>query len=87
MSVLRPDLMLLDIGLPDMDGYELARRLRQLEVAPSLRLVALTGYGQDADRLRSQEAGFDEHIVKPVSLDVLRQVLERCRSSSGSARE
>jgi PAS domain S-box-containing protein len=61
----RPDVAILDIGLPVMDGYELARRLRAAVPAP-IRLVALTGYGQDHDRERSRAAGFAEHVVKPV---------------------
>ncbi|MDX2087606.1 MAG: GAF domain-containing protein [Kofleriaceae bacterium] len=71
------DLALLDIGLPVMDGYELARRLRALRPGGP-RLVALTGYGQASDLARSREAGFDEHIVKPVTLDALRGILARC---------
>jgi CheY-like chemotaxis protein len=63
---------LLDIGLPVMDGYELARRLREFEQLPDdLRIIAVTGYGQDADRRRSKEAGFNAHLVKPVNLDTL----------------
>jgi PAS domain S-box-containing protein len=72
-STFRPDVVLLDIGLPGMDGYEVARRLR----ADDHRglLVALTGYGRDDDRQRSLEAGFDHHLVKPVDLDELARVL------------
>jgi signal transduction histidine kinase/CheY-like chemotaxis protein len=70
-----PDLALLDIGLPEMDGYELARRLRGQGV--SARLVALTGYGQESDRQRSQEAGFDEHVMKPIDLPALEGILSR----------
>ncbi len=70
-----PQLVLLDIGLPGMDGYEVARRLRASH--PASRIVAVTGYGQPSDRARSQEAGFDDHLVKPVSLMTLRQVLDR----------
>jgi GAF domain-containing protein/CheY-like chemotaxis protein len=77
-----PDLALLDIGLPAMDGYELARRLREMDPSHSLRLVALTGYGQASDRLRSREAGFDEHIVKPVGVDTLRRLIDRFRAGS-----
>jgi CheY-like chemotaxis protein len=69
------DVVLLDIGLPDMDGYELARRLRA-ELPPTpLRLVAVTGYGQPEDLRRSVEAGFDDHLVKPVGPDALARVL------------
>jgi len=72
---LRPELVLLDIGLPEMDGWEVARRLRQLPGAAGAVLVALTGYGQRADRERSREAGFDHHLVKPVDPGVLRERL------------
>ncbi len=64
-AAFRPEVVLLDIGLPRMDGYAVARRLRE-EVGLKAALVALTGYGQDEDRCRSQEAGFDAHLVKPV---------------------
>jgi PAS domain S-box-containing protein len=73
---LKPQVGLLDIGLPVMDGYELARRLRALpEVPADMRLVAITGYGQDADRCRSREAGFAAHLVKPIALDALTAAL------------
>src|SRR5687767_11947729 len=62
----RPDVLLLDIGLPDMNGYEVARRLRQQPQTKDVRLSAMTGYGQDADRQRSEEAGCEYHLVKPV---------------------
>jgi CheY-like chemotaxis protein len=71
-----PDVALLDIGLPGMSGYELARRLRRDPAQRHLFLVALTGYGQEEDRRRSEEAGFDQHLVKPVSFDTLRGVLQ-----------
>lgn len=73
-SRLRPSLVLLDIGLPGMDGYETARRLRSESVTP-LRLVALTGYGTPEDRARSQAAGFDAHLVKPVDPGVIETLL------------
>jgi len=73
----RPDVVLLDIGLPQMDGYEVARRLRKIEDLPRLKLVALTGYGQSEDRLRALAAGFDEHLAKPVDLNLLERVLAR----------
>jgi CheY-like chemotaxis protein len=72
----RPQLVLIDIGLPDIDGYEVARRLRALPHGDTLRLVAITGYGSAAHRERSAEAGFDEHLTKPVDAEVLRQQLE-----------
>jgi PAS domain S-box-containing protein len=75
----RPDVALLDIGLPVMDGYELARRLRWAAgrdpLSPRLTLVALTGYGEQADRQRSRDAGFMHHLVKPVDLDALVALL------------
>ena len=70
-----PDIALLDIGLPAMSGYELAGRIRKLPGLERLRLVALTGYGQESDRRRSEEAGFDHHLVKPVEVDTLIQLL------------
>jgi CheY-like chemotaxis protein len=69
------DACLLDIGLPDVDGYELARRLRALPGMGSCRLVAVTGYGQHGDRARAYEAGFDEHLVKPVDMEELDTLL------------
>ncbi len=62
----RPDAVLLDIGLPGMNGYEVARSLRQRAAFRRTPLVAITGYGQDEDRRRSREAGFDLHLTKPV---------------------
>jgi signal transduction histidine kinase/DNA-binding response OmpR family regulator len=73
---LHPDVALLDIGLPEMNGYELARRLRAMPQLKGLRLIALTGYGQGEDRQRGQAAGFDEHLVKPVELDALGRALQ-----------
>ena len=70
----RPEIAILDIGLPVMDGYELAGRLRSLiEIPERMRLVAVTGYGQEADRRRSEAAGFNAHLVKPVDLDHLAE--------------
>ena len=70
-----PDVALLDIGLPVMDGYELAVRLRELPGLNGLKLIALTGYGQESDRRKSREAGFDHHLVKPVDLSMLESLL------------
>jgi CheY-like chemotaxis protein len=75
-SSYRPDVAFLDIGMPGMDGYELARRIRLDPDLKSVALVALTGWGQEEDRRRSSEAGFDHHLVKPVDPDDLRQLLE-----------
>jgi CheY-like chemotaxis protein len=80
----RPELVLLDIGLPGIDGYEVARRLRKQAVAPML-LVALTGYGQEEDRRRSREAGFDQHLVKPVELTALQALLASLSALPGPA--
>ncbi|HXG13045.1 MAG TPA: response regulator [Gemmataceae bacterium] len=71
----QPDAVLLDIGLPGMDGYETGRRLRKLPGLEKTLLIAVTGYGQPDDRQRSQEAGFDHHLIKPVDLGTLRQLL------------
>lgn len=70
------DLLMLDIGLPEIDGYELARRLRRLGHRHAW-FVALTGYGSEDDKRRSVEAGFDEHVVKPVKLESLRKIVAR----------
>jgi PAS domain S-box-containing protein len=72
-----PDVALLDIGLPVMDGYELARRLRDSERGRAMRLVAVTGYGQGADRMAARAAGFDEHFIKPIDLKALTSALRR----------
>jgi CheY-like chemotaxis protein len=71
----QPELAILDIGLPVMDGYELATQLRSLLAPNAPRLIALTGYGQDHDRQRSLEAGFAAHIVKPVDAALLFEAL------------
>ncbi|MDQ3330835.1 MAG: response regulator [Planctomycetota bacterium] len=80
---LRPELVLSDIGMPGMDGYELARRIRERGTLPPM-LVALTGYGQEQDRRMAFEAGFDHHLVKPTSVEALRQLLETVASQRKS---
>jgi signal transduction histidine kinase len=70
-----PDVMLLDIGLPEMDGYEVARRVRAFGRPADIKLIALTGYGQGDDLRRAQEAGFDDHLVKPVDFETLSRSL------------
>jgi CheY-like chemotaxis protein len=70
-----PDLVLLDVGLPDMDGYAVARALRQKPGFDKVCLAALTGYGQESDRERAVEAGFDRHFVKPVEYARLHELL------------
>ena len=71
----QPDIMLLDIGLPGMDGYEVAKHLRQSPELKEMWLIAITGYGQESDRQRSRAAGFDEHVVKPVDWRQLEELL------------
>jgi len=73
----RPDVMLLDIGMPKLDGYEVARRVRAQPWGTQTVLIALTGWGQDEDRRRSQEVGFNSHLVKPLDLDALAALLAR----------
>ncbi len=71
----RPDVVLLDIGLPGLDGYEVAKRLRTLKEERPFRIVAVTGWGQEMDRQRSREAGFDLHLLKPVDMKQLVKIL------------
>ncbi|RYE95749.1 MAG: response regulator, partial [Oxalobacteraceae bacterium] len=75
MEAFRPDVVLLDIGMPGMDGNEVARRIRQQPQFAGTRLVALTGWGQDEDRRRTQESGFDHHLTKPVDIAALQALL------------
>jgi two-component system CheB/CheR fusion protein len=71
----KPDVMFLDIGLPGMDGYEVARRLRQSPTFHETKLIALTGYGDEKHVRMSKEAGFDSHMVKPMDFGLLGQEL------------
>jgi CheY-like chemotaxis protein len=71
----RPDVVLLDIGLPGVDGYEVARRIRACIDLKAVCLVAVTGYGQDADKVRARNAGFAHHLVKPVEFSALQRIL------------
>jgi DNA-binding response OmpR family regulator len=73
--VYQPEVVLLDLGLPRVDGFEIARNMRAEPWGSSARIVAVTGWGRDSDRQRSRDAGFDEHLVKPVSVDLLRTML------------
>jgi CheY-like chemotaxis protein len=73
----KPHAILLDIGMPELDGYEVARRIRKDKQFANVRLIALTGYGRDADRKQTQEAGFDAHLIKPVEPQQLRELLTR----------
>jgi CheY-like chemotaxis protein len=71
----RPDVVFLDIGLPGMNGFELAKRLRRLADLPPMLLIALSGYSQDGDRLQAREAGIDHYLVKPVVSEILKDFL------------
>jgi CheY-like chemotaxis protein/two-component sensor histidine kinase len=82
LAEFRPDIVLLDIGLPEIDGYEIARRIRASPDQRHVRLIALTGYGQADDRQRAKTSGFDAHLVKPVEFSALQRVLAAPPSSS-----
>lgn len=71
----RPDIMLLDLGMPRLDGYETCSRIRAEPWGKDIQIVALTGWGQDEDRRRTSAAGFDHHLVKPVEPEALEQLL------------
>jgi CheY-like chemotaxis protein len=75
MRIFSPAIVLLDLGMPGMDGYELARRIRQQRKFKDVLLIALTGWGQPEDRRRTMEAGIDHHLVKPVEIDALQSLL------------
>jgi CheY-like chemotaxis protein len=72
----RPQLILLDIGLPDMDGYEVIKQMRAEPALTGAVIAAMTGYGQDEDRALSRAAGFDHHLVKPVPMELVIQLIE-----------
>jgi len=74
-TAFRPEVVLLDIGLPILNGYDAARRIREQPWGKDMVLVALTGWGQEEDRRKSKDAGFDLHMVKPVDLNVLTERL------------
>src|SRR5476651_1100716 len=71
----RPNVVLLDLGLPGLDGFEVAKRLRQQPVFQNVVLVAMTGYGQETDRQRSLDAGFNHHLVKPADFGKVQEIL------------
>ncbi|HSN89182.1 MAG TPA: response regulator, partial [Thermoanaerobaculia bacterium] len=81
----RPEVVLLDIGLPKMDGYEVARRLRLDSGNEGLLLIAVTGYGNREDRERGKLSGFDYHLVKPIDLQQLQRLLASQQRNLGSA--
>jgi CheY-like chemotaxis protein len=72
-----PQAMILDLGMPEMDGYAVARVIREDHALTNTRLIALSGYGQPEDRRRTAEAGFEEHLIKPVEPEKLLEVLRR----------
>jgi two-component system CheB/CheR fusion protein len=72
-----PDVAILDVGLPDLDGVEVARSIRQNPAHDRMRLIALTGHGEESDRTRTQDAGFDAHLVKPVDFKRLLDLVAR----------
>ncbi len=80
-SEFRPDVVLLDLGLPKLDGYEACRRIRQQPGGSDMVIVAVTGWDQDEDRVRTSEAGFDHHLVKPVDQATLAEILASVPSS------
>jgi DNA-binding response OmpR family regulator len=75
----RPDIGLLDLGLPGFDGYALAQKIRAHDAGKGIYLVALTGYGQSEDRVRTKKAGFDDHLVKPLDVNQLALLLQRAK--------
>ena len=77
VAAYRPSIMFLDIGLPRLDGYEVARRIRAAPQGERIRLIALTGWGQEVDRRRSQDAGFDHHLTKPVEFEIVQSLLQQ----------
>jgi PAS domain S-box-containing protein len=80
----RPNVVLVDIGLPGLDGYEVAKRLRQQPILPNVVLVAMTGYGQDSDRQLAREAGFDHHLVKPARFEHIQKILASVSEKAAS---
>jgi CheY-like chemotaxis protein len=84
-SRFRPDVVLMDLGMPRLDGYGAAERIRQEPWGQEMLLVALTGWGQDGHKERTRAAGFDHHLVKPADPSVIRQVLSESRAQRGAA--
>jgi PAS domain S-box-containing protein len=82
-----PDIVLMDIGLPKLNGYDVAREMRSKPWGRTMTLVAVTGWGRDADRRQSQEAGFDQHLTKPVEPGVLEALLDNCSKRAAAEAE
>jgi CheY-like chemotaxis protein len=80
---IQPDAVLIDLGLPKLNGFEVCRQIRQQPWGKTMLLVALTGWGQEEDRRRSEQTGFDRHLVKPVDLNELTQLLADCKINQG----
>ena len=80
----RPDVAILDIGLPKVNGYDLAKQIREKPWGRDIVLVALTGWGQEEHRRRSAESGFNHHLTKPVELEVLQEILSTADSGKPS---
>jgi len=76
-TAFRPEFVLLDIGLPGMDGFEVARELRAREATRAASLIGVSGYGQEEDRRKAREAGFDHYFTKPMDLSALQDLLRR----------
>jgi CheY-like chemotaxis protein len=86
LEAFQPEVAVLDLGLPILDGYELAARLREELAGQPLRLIAVTGYGQSEDRARTRAAGFEQHLVKPVDLSELESAIENPHSAAVGAK-
>ena len=80
-----PDLVFLDLGMPQMDGYEVARLLRRMPHGQTIRIVALSGWGQERDRSETAAAGFDHHLIKPADIAALQSVLATAVNAHASA--
>jgi CheY-like chemotaxis protein len=80
----KPQLILMDIGMPGMDGYETCSRMRAADWSASVRIVALTGWGQEEDKRKAQRAGFDEHMVKPIDRRTLMALVDGTLDQAGA---
>jgi CheY-like chemotaxis protein len=83
-ALFHPDVALLDLGMPKLNGYDTARRMRQMSWGRDMLIVALSGWGQEADRAKSSSAGFDHHFVKPVDVAEIQRLIDRSRSTHGA---